>query len=67
MWSNLLTRLSRKEFETGFCNVKSEHGKFGFLSVHAENPRYRISIFDSEETLTFNGIEEIIGAGWVID
>lgn len=65
MWSKELTELSRQYFETGFCCVKSEQGEFGELSF--ENQIYKISLFTSDKSYTFNSVDEILNAGWAVD
>jgi hypothetical protein len=67
MWSKILTELSKSYFKIGGCNVKSENAKFGFLIVDNANNLYKITIFNSEEELNFNSVDEMIEAGWVVD
>jgi len=45
MWSNKTTDLSTSMFEIGFCNVKSDDCKFGYLTVGDKDPKYRIQLF----------------------
>jgi hypothetical protein len=67
MWSKQLTQLSKSYFHIGGCNVKSETGKFGFLIVDNINRLYKISIFNSDETICFNSVDELIENGWAVD
>jgi hypothetical protein len=67
MWSRKLTELSKSYFRIGGCKVKSETGKFGFLIVDNINRLYKISIFNSDEILIFNSVDELIEAGWAVD
>jgi hypothetical protein len=67
MWSKKLTDLSISMFEVGFCNIKSESGQFGYLTVNDQKPKYRIRLFEYNQTLTFNSVNELIRAGWAVD
>jgi hypothetical protein len=67
MWSKDTDKLSRTYFKIGCCNVKSETGKFGFLIVDNINRLYKISLFNSDEILIFNSVDELIENGWAVD
>jgi hypothetical protein len=67
MWSKKLTELSRSNFEIGCCNVKSESGQFDFLIVDGVNRQYKISLFNTDEVLTFKSVNELLENGWAVD
>jgi len=64
-WSNDLIKLSRKYLKISGTMVKSLQGEFGILDI--ENNIYYILILNSDITLTFNSVEDILLAGWVVD
>jgi len=64
-WSDELIKLSRKYLQYSGTMVKSMQGEFGVLDI--ENNIYYILILNSDKTLTFNSVDEILNAGWVVD
>ena len=66
-WSDNLIKISREYlYYSGTC-VKSIKGEFGELDIDYENSIYYIRIRNSEITLTFKSVDEIINSGWVVD
>jgi hypothetical protein len=66
-WSEKLINLSKTYFETGFCNVKSLSGNFGYLILDDESNQYKITLFNSNQEFIFNSVDEILKAGWAVD
>ena len=66
-WSDKLIELSREHLNYDGVRVKSLIPEFGVLNIDYDNQIYTISISNSERTLTFNSVDEIIKAGWVVD
>jgi hypothetical protein len=66
-WSDELIELSREYLNYSGVNVKSLKAEFGILNIDYENNIYTIKLFNSNKTLTFNSVEDIINAGWAVD
>ena len=66
-WSDSLIKLSREYLNYDGVRIKSLSGDFGELNIDYENNIYTVSISNSNQTLTFNSVEEIINAGWAVD
>ena len=66
-WSDNLIQLSKEYLNYSGTRVKSLSGNFGELNIDYENNIYTISVSNSNQTLTFNSVEEIINSGWVVD
>ena len=66
-WSDNLIELSREYLNYTDTKVKSLNGKFGNLTIDYDNDIYYISVSNSETTLTFKSVDEIINSGWVVD
>ena len=66
-WSDRLIELSREYLEIDGVNVKSLNAEFGILNVDYQNKKYTISFLKSNQTLTFNSVDEIINSGWAVD
>lgn len=66
-WSEKLIELSRELLNYDGVRVKSLNCEFGILCVDYVNKTYTIIISNSNQTLTFNSIDEIINSGWVVD
>jgi hypothetical protein len=66
-WSDKLIELSREYLNYTGTNVKSLKPEFGILTIDYENNIYTITIFNSNQTLTFNSVDDIINAGWAVD
>ena len=66
-WSDNLIQLSKEYLNYSGTRVKSINGKFGELNINYEKNIYTISVSNSNLTLTFNSVEEIINSGWVVD
>ena len=66
-WSEKLIKLSREFLNYDGVRVKSLSGQFGVLSIDYENQIYTISISNSDQTLIFKSVNEIINSGWAVD
>ena len=66
-WSDNLIQLSKEYLNYSGTRVKSINGKFGELNIDYEKNIYTITVSNSNFTLTFNSVEEIINSGWVVD
>ena len=66
-WSNSLIELSREYLNYDGVNVKSLKGEFGILKIDYGNQIYTISFLNSNQTLTFKSVDEMINSGWVVD
>ena len=66
-WSERLIEQSREYLEYDDTHVKSLQGQFGMLNVDYENNIYTITLKNTNTTLTFNSVNEMIDAGWVVD
>ena len=66
-WSDNLIKLSREHLNYDGTRVKSLNREFGILNIDYENQIYYISILNSNQTLTFKSVNEIINSGWVVD
>ena len=66
-WSDNLIQLSREYLNYDGVKVKSLNREFGILNIDYENQNYYISILNSNQTLTFKSVNEIINSGWVVD
>ena len=66
-WSEELIELSREYLNYNGVNVKSLKPEFGILNIDYENNIYTITLFNSNQTLTFKSVEDIINAGWAVD
>jgi len=66
-WSNGLIELSKEYLNYSGTCVKSLKGEFGKLEIDYQNNIYSIIIFNSDQTIIFNSINQIINAGWVVD
>ena len=66
-WSEELIELSREYLNYNGVNVKSLKPEFGILTIDYENNIYTITLRNTNQTLTFNSVEEIINAGWAVD
>jgi uncharacterized membrane protein len=66
-WSDNLIELSREYLNYPETMVKSLNGDFGILNIDDENNIYTISIRNSNQTLTFKSVDEIINSGWAVD
>jgi hypothetical protein len=64
-WSEKLITLSKEYLNYTDTRVKSIKGKSGLLTI--ENNIYTITVSNTDETLTFNSVNEIINSGWVVD
>jgi hypothetical protein len=62
-WSDNLIELSREYLNYSETMVKSLNGDFRILDIDYENYIYTISIRNSNQTLTFKSVEDIINAG----
>ena len=67
MWSDKLIELSTEYLNYTGTHVKSLKAEFGILNIDYENNIYTITIFDSNQTLTFKSVDEMINAGWAVD
>jgi len=66
-WSENLINLSKEYLNYNGVRVKSINGEFGELSINYENKIYIISISNSNKTVTFHSVDEIINSDWVVD
>ena len=66
-WSEKLIELSEEYLNYSGCCVKSLSGDFGILIIDYENTIYTINIFNSNKTLIFNSVKDIIDSGWAVD
>lgn len=66
-WSDKLIELSRKNLNYSGVRVKSLSAQFGELNIDYENQIYTIEISNSNQTLIFKSVDEIISSGWVVD
>jgi hypothetical protein len=66
-WSDKLIELSREYLEIDGVNVKSLNAEFGILNIDYLNKKYTINFLSSNQTLTFNSVDEIINSGWAVD
>jgi hypothetical protein len=66
-WSDNLIELSREHLNYSGTMVKSLNGDFGILNISDENYIYTISIRNSNQTLTFKSVDDMINAGWAVD
>ena len=66
-WSESLIELSREYLNHDGVKVKSLSRQFGELNIDYDNSIYTILISDSNQTLTFKSVDEIINSGWVVD
>jgi len=66
-WSDELIELSREYLYYSGVNVKSLKPEFGILNIDYEKQIYTIKLFDSNQTLTFKSVDDIINAGWAVD
>jgi len=64
-WSEKLITLSREYLNYTDTRVKHIKGKFGLLTI--ENNIYTITVSNTNETLTFNSVDDILKSGWVVD
>ena len=66
-WSHKLIELSREYLNYNGMRVKSLSGQFGELSIDYVNQTFTIIISNSEQTLTFKSVDEMINSGWAVD
>ena len=66
-WSDNLIQLSKQYLNYDGVKVKSLNREFGILNIDYENQDYYISILNTNQTLTFKSVNEIINSGWVVD
>ena len=66
-WSDNLIELSREYLNYTGTSVKSLKPEYGILSIDYENSVYTITLHNSNKTLTFKSVEEMIDAGWAVD
>jgi hypothetical protein len=66
-WSEELIELSREYLNYNGVNVKSLKPEFGILNIDYEKSIYTITLRKTNQTLTFNSVEEMINAGWAVD
>jgi hypothetical protein len=66
-WSDELIELSREYLNYDGVHVKSLKQEFGILNISYEKKIYTITLFNSDQTLTFKSVEDMINAGWVVD
>ena len=66
-WSDELIELSEEYLNYSGSCVKSLQGEFGILIIDYENNIYTIHISNSNQTLTFKSVQEIINSGWAVD
>ena len=66
-WSDKLIELSEEYLNYTGTPVKSLNAQFGILTIDYENNIYTITIRNSEQTFTFNSVDEMINAGWAVD
>jgi hypothetical protein len=66
-WSEKLIKLSREYLQYSGTRVKSINGDFGILNIDYDKNIYTIIISNSDQTLTFNTVDDIINSGWVVD
>jgi len=66
-WSDNLIKLSKEYLNYDETRVKSLNCQFGILNIDYENNIYTISVSNSNQTLTFKSVDEIINSGWVVD
>ena len=62
-WSDNLIQLSKEYLNYSGTRVKSLSGNFGELNIDYDNNIYSITISNSNQTLTFNSVGEIINSG----
>jgi hypothetical protein len=67
MWSEKLIKLSYKLMQQSGVSVKSLNGKFGILEIKNNPTIYTLTIYDTQEKISFESIEEMIKAGWAVD
>jgi len=66
-WSDDLIELSREYLNYDGVRVKSLNKEFGQLKIDYDKNIYTIIISNSDHTLTFTSVDEIINSGWVVD
>ena len=68
MYSHELQELTRKYFESVPVAMMKQFrtGKFGACQLESDGIYY-ITIFNSDEVLSFETIDELIQANWAID
>jgi hypothetical protein len=66
-WSENLIELSREYLNYSETRVKSITGQFGILNIDYDKYIYTIIISNTNQTLTFYSVDEIINNGWVVD
>ena len=66
-WSNNQIQLSQEYLNYDGVRVKSLSGEFGELKIDYQNKIYKITISNSNHTLTFKSVNEIINSGWAVD
>ena len=66
-WSDNLIKLSKEYLNYDGTRVKSLNCQFGILNIDYENNIYTISVSNSNQTLIFKSVDEIINSGWVVD
>ena len=64
-WSDDLIKLSREYLNYDGVRVKSLNKEFGQLKI--DNDIYTIILSNSNHTLTFTSVDDIINSGWVVD
>ena len=66
-WSDDLIELSREYLNYDGVRVKSLNKEFGQLKIDYDKNIYTIIISNSDHTLTFTSVDDIINSGWVVD
>ena len=68
MWTETLQEQTKEYFKSIPIAMMKQFGthKFGACQLESDGIYY-ITVFDSDEVLSFETIEELLKAGWAID